>query len=263
MDPAEFSGTVTARRAAPDFVLERLNYRAGQVVPAHYHATPAIVLLSTGRCVLRSDLCCRRPLAPGAAVFHPAGELHSYRYDAACDSQMLAITLLPDSRDRLRAELDLEHPRFAHDPQLILHLRRRLEQPRTSTLSLESAIFELLAAVCGHEKDSPAPVALARARALLRDCFKEPPSLGEIARAAGLPPLQLARHFRRQFGFSPGVYVRRLRIQYACERLAASGIAVVDLAHELGFFDQSHFCHTFKNYVGIAPSDYRQKHRQR
>jgi AraC-like DNA-binding protein/quercetin dioxygenase-like cupin family protein len=259
-----FSGTVRDRHALPDFTLERLLYRAGQVVPAHYHAAPAIILLVSGHCILCNDLRRDLPCAQGVAIVHPAGELHSYRYQAGRDSQMLAITFPAQSRDRVRVSLDLERPRVTHDPEvarLSLRLRRRVEQPHTSALSLEATAFELIGQVCGTRQESSPTPSLARVRDLLHDHFKEPLSLAEIARTADLPPIQLARHFRRQFGYSLAAYVRKLRLAYARERLVTSSQPIVDLAQELGFFDQSHFCHVFGKHVGVSPAAYRQQHR--
>jgi AraC-like DNA-binding protein len=99
-------------------------------------------------------------------------------------------------------------------------------------------------------------------RDLLHDRFKEPLSLAEIARTADLSLIQLARHFRRRFGYSPAAYIRNLRLAYACERLAFSSVPIVDLAQELGFFDQSHFCHSFGKHFGVSPTAYRQQHRR-
>jgi AraC family transcriptional regulator len=262
---AGFSGTVRGRRALPGFTLERLLYRAGQVVPAHHHAAPAVILLASGYCMLCNDV--RRDLrcAPGAAIVHPAGELHSYRYEADCDSQMLAITFPAQSCDRFRAPLNLNLPRVTHDPEiapLTLRLRRRVEQPHTSALSLEAAVFELLGQLCGPSEEASATPSLARVRDLLHDRFKEPLSLAEIARTADLSLIQLARHFRRRFGHSPAAYIRNLRLAYACERLASSSVPIVDLAQELGFFDQSHFCHSFRKHFGLSPTAYRQQHRR-
>jgi len=260
-----FSGAVRGRRALPDFTLERLLYRAGQVVPAHYHAEPAIILLVGGHCTLCNDFRRDLPCAPGAAIVHPAGERHSYRYEADRESQMLAITLPTQSCERFRSPLDLERPRLTHDPEiapLIPRLRRRVEQPHTSALSLEATVFELLGHLCGTRKESFATPSLARVRDLLHSRFREPLLLTEIARIADLSPTQLARHFRSQFGCSPAAYIRKLRLAYARERLASSSLPIVDLAQELGFFDQSHFCHTFGKHFGVSPVAYRQQHQR-
>ena len=259
-----FSGTVRGRRALRDFVVERLLYRAGQVVPAHHHAVPAVILLVSGRCMLCNDIRRDLPCGPGAAIIHPAGELHSYRYEADRDSQMLAITFQARSCDRFGSSLDLVRPRVTDGPKiapLMVRLCRRVEQPRTSGLSLEAAVYELLDQLCGTREGSSAMPSLAGVRDLLHDVFKEPLSLTDIARIADLSPVQLGRHFRRQFGCTLAAYVRSLRLAYARERLASSSQPIVDLAQELGFVDQSHFCHVFKEQFGISPGAYRQQRR--
>ena len=116
--------------------------------------------------------------------------------------------------------------------------------------------------MCGIREESSATPSLARVRDLLHDRFKEPLSLAEIAYIAELSPIQLARHFRRQFGCSPSAYIRKLRLAYAREHLVSSSLPIVDLAQELGFFDQSHFCHVFGKHVGVSPAAYRQQHRR-
>jgi AraC family transcriptional regulator len=235
------------------------------VVPAHYHAEPAIILFVSGHCTVCNDFRRDLPCAPGAAIVHPAGEQHSYRYETNHDSPMLAITLPTQSCERFRSPLDLERPHLTRDPEiapLVLRLRRRAEQPHTSALFLEATVFELLGQLCGARKESSSTPSLARVRDLLHGRFRESLSLTEIARSADLSPIQLARHFRRQFGCSPAGYVRKLRLAYARERLALSSLPIVDLAQELGFFDQSHFCHAFGKHFGVSPIAYRQKHRR-
>lgn len=266
MSPAtSFSGTSKSRRAFRAFTVERLFYGAGQVIPAHHHAGPAVILLVDGHCTLSNDLHRGLPCAPGAMIVHPAGEWHSYRYQADGESQMLAITFPIQPCDRF-CTVDLNCPRVTDDPEiapLALRLRRRVEQPHTSALSIETTVFELLGLIGGDSHQSAATPSLTRVRDLLHNHFKEPLSVTDIARTAELSAIQLLRHFRRQFGTSLGAYVRNLRLTYACERLASSALPIVDLAQELGFFDQSHFCHAFRKRFGISPIVYRQQHRRR
>jgi AraC-like DNA-binding protein len=79
----------------------------------------------------------------------------------------------------------------------------------------------------------------------------------ELAERMSVPVRTLERAFRRCVGVSPKWVIRRARVQEAAVR-AASG-SVVDwsaLAHELGYFDQSHFIRDFKAQVGRTPADY-------
>lgn len=81
--------------------------------------------------------------------------------------------------------------------------------------------------------------------------------VSELAERMSVPVRTLERAYRRCVGVSPKWVIRRARVQEAAVR-AASG-SVVDwtaLAHELGYFDQSHFIRDFKAQVGRTPADY-------
>ena len=241
--------------------MERLDYRAAQVVCTHYHGVPSVIFLASGRCVMQNEARTSVHCDPGTAIVHPAGEMHSYSYGASRGSEMLAVTMPTDSTERFRSHVDLRRPRvtatvtLAH---LVQRLKHQMEYPRTSDLSMEGVVLELLGELLLERKEAPPRLPLHRVRALLHDRFKERLSLAEVARAADLSPLHLARRFRREYGVTPAGYVRRLQMEYACHRLGFSSVSIADLAQELGFFDQSHFCHAFKRHVGVTPSAYRQ-----
>ena len=82
------------------------------------------------------------------------------------------------------------------------------------------------------------------ARDLLRDRFSLSLTRSDIAAAVGVHPVQLARQFRRTFRCSAGEYVRRVRIDVACELLRTSK-PLSDIALGAGFSDQSHFSRVF------------------
>jgi AraC family transcriptional regulator len=69
--------------------------------------------------------------------------------------------------------------------------------------------------------------------------------------------VHLAREFRRAFGASVGEYVRRLRIDYACRELAATGRSVTEIAFDAGFSSHSHFTAAFRRVTGTTPTRYR------
>jgi AraC family transcriptional regulator, chemosensory pili system protein ChpD len=94
-----------------------------------------------------------------------------------------------------------------------------------------------------------------RMRALLEGSLVEPPTLVELAERLGLSRFALMRRFKSDFGITPHAFVLRLRVERARERLAR-GSDLRDLAHELGFADQSHFTRVFKSVVGMTPGAY-------
>jgi AraC family transcriptional regulator len=68
----------------------------------------------------------------------------------------------------------------------------------------------------------------------------------------------LARAFRKYFGYSIGEYVRRRRVLFACEHIAA-GEPLSQVAIDAGFANQPHLSRTFKAITGISPGEFRRE----
>jgi AraC family transcriptional regulator len=135
-----------------------------------------------------------------------------------------------------------------------------------SSLAIEGLALEMCAALSRQSGTSatrrPARW-LHHARELLRARFRENLSLADVADSVEVHPTHLARTFRQQFGCTIGMYVRRLRIQAACDYLSTSDLSLVEIAMSVGFADQSHLARTFKRMMGVSPSGYRANLRRR
>ena len=81
----------------------------------------------------------------------------------------------------------------------------------------------------------------------------------EMARAAGTSGRGLERAFDRDYGLSPRQYLRRLRMQTACQLLVSTRSTLAQVADRCGFADQSHFNRDFKRMTGMTPRAYRLK----
>jgi len=79
----------------------------------------------------------------------------------------------------------------------------------------------------------------------------------ELAKAAGMSVRGLERAFDRDYGLSPQQYLRRLRMQTACQLLVSSRLALAQVADRCGFADQSHFTRDFRGLTGMTPRAYR------
>lgn len=65
---------------------------------------------------------------------------------------------------------------------------------------------------------------------------------------------QLQRIFSKYIGVSPKWVIKRYRIQEAALRLEQDRtVQLVDLAAQLGYFDQAHFINDFKSVLGQSP----------
>jgi AraC-like DNA-binding protein len=98
--------------------------------------------------------------------------------------------------------------------------------------------------------------AVKRAKEYLQAHYADDVSLQELANVAYLSPYHLARVFRRTVGLPPHAYQTQLRLAQA-RTLLAQGFDVRYVAHETGFFDQSHFAQQFQRYFFVKPGSYR------
>lgn len=89
--------------------------------------------------------------------------------------------------------------------------------------------------------------------------YAEPMEVPELAKLAHLSVSQLQREFRRLFQMTPSEYILRVRLHMASRQLESSGKPVGQIALDCGFYDQSHFTHTFRRHTGLSPLEYRNR----
>jgi AraC family transcriptional regulator len=143
-----------------------------------------------------------------------------------------------------------------------LRIARELGAPDPFTpLSVEGLALELLATAARGPAEPRVERWLETARDVLHERFREPPSAQELAALVDVHPGHLARAFRARYGDSLGGYVRRLRLEWAAERLVRTDVSLARLAREAGFVDQSHLTRAFKRQFGLTPGRYRNAHR--
>jgi AraC-like DNA-binding protein len=78
----------------------------------------------------------------------------------------------------------------------------------------------------------------------------------ELAAQAGIGVRQFQREFSASFGASPKLFSRIVRFQNALDTKARSSTkSWTDVAHELGYYDQMHMVHDFKEFTGESPTE--------
>lgn len=231
---------------------------AGQCLSPHLHLQPYFSILIRGS---YRETC--GPSAwdctPGQVIFHSPCELHSDEFFDE-GGEVLNLEILPPFEEQLRDDgvrMDvrtlLHHPGFF---EMGLQLRRELLAPdMLSGLALEGLSMELAAWLlrgrfAQGERDRHW---INRVGATLREQFRTPPSLAELAQMVHVHPVHVARTFRKRFQCSVGEYVRMLRLDAACRQLAHTDRLIADIAAEAGFADQSHLSRALKKYKGVSP----------
>lgn len=84
------------------------------------------------------------------------------------------------------------------------------------------------------------------------------PNNAQLAELCGMSEAHFSREFRRAMGLPPHQYMMRKRLESAREKLLARELRIVDIAHEFGFNDSSHFTRSFYAQFGQTPAQYRQ-----
>lgn len=81
-------------------------------------------------------------------------------------------------------------------------------------------------------------------------------TLDELAALCALGRFQFLRQFKQTIGMTPHAWLLRLRLEHACGLLARGSKTIAEVAHGVGFYDQSHFNRAFRQAFGVAPSRY-------
>jgi AraC family transcriptional regulator len=205
-----------------------------------------------------------RNCSPSTFVFHPSREEHADRFHED-GGRLFRIEIEPGRLSSIREHTPLsEKPADFRGGRLALlatHLYQEFqEEDPAAALAMEGLILEIFAEATRSNAppgSAHPPSWLRQANDLLREKFSEPLSLSTIADAVAVHPVHLVRTFRRFYRSTIGEYLRRLRIEFAGQQLAATDTPIAAIAVASGFADQSHFTRTFKRLTGLTPAKYR------
>lgn len=258
-EPAKFQ---LQERHVAGFRLREGAYPAGFKLPMHSHEHASFYLVLHGTLTetySHKSFDCK----PSTMVFTPQDHAHSNHFHIS--ERTLILEMTPVALKRLR-----EHSVILRDPTvfrggLLGSLMRRLysefrNSDVVSPLVLEGLSLEIMSELSRNSMKGSvqkSPVWLKQARDLIHSRFSECLTLAGIAESVGVHPVHLASVFRKFYRCSVGEYVRRLRIESACEEIARSDTPLTQIALDAGFSDQSHFSKTFKHLMGMTPSHYR------
>ncbi len=107
----------------------------------------------------------------------------------------------------------------------------------------------------GKEDYSPMADAIRR----IQTRFDQPLKVRSLAEQAGLSEYQFEQRVRKIFHITPGQLIQKVRMEAAVRRLRDTADAVVVIAMDCGYSDQSAFTRQFRLTTGLSPSEYRRK----
>ncbi len=206
---------------------------------------------------------------PGDVSVFPADRAFSKRFEGY--KEFVCLTIDPgalihtvsDSPPDLRTEFHNRHN--VNDPQLKALLTAFLAEAEAGGPNGRMFLDALMTAFSVHYLTHYAETALswdsgpsleqrqiARAKEFIFAHLTENISLDQVANAAGMSKFHFSRRFKEKIGYTPHQYLLKSRTQKA-KSLLKKGRSIADVAHELGFNDQSHFGRIFLKNEGVSP----------
>ena len=263
LPPGEMYGeTVTSRRIG-GFILSERIYSPRYETPRHSHRWPLLCFVIDGTYTEtyggKTRLC-----SPSTLLFHPQDELHEEHFHDH-GGRSFIVEIEPEWLERIRERVSVAAGAGEFSGGALAGLGRSLYREfaspdDVSPLVVEGLMLEIVAKASRHAAKPAAsgvPRWLEQARELLCARFAERLTLDEMAAAVHVHPVHLAQTFHKHYGCTVGEYSRRLRIEFACHKLAITDTPLVDIALAAGFCDQSHFTRTFGRHMGLSPAEFR------
>ncbi|HSV44695.1 MAG TPA: AraC family transcriptional regulator [Ramlibacter sp.] len=93
--------------------------------------------------------------------------------------------------------------------------------------------------------------------AYIDERLTEPLTLAELAAVAQMSVRHFCRAFAGSVGCTPHQYLLRQRVERAKALIAAGQLPLAQIAHHVGFADQSQLTRTFRRFTGTTPSVHR------
>ncbi|QQS40436.1 MAG: helix-turn-helix domain-containing protein [Acidobacteriota bacterium] len=274
MNTAEYRRRLQERSDRPldagEFRLWEIFYPENLTMRRHSHDLPFFSFVLEGGYVERHGRRARERSA-GDFIVHTAQESHAVDF-RDCLTRIFQVDLSQgwiEQNDRLAPAFD-EPLEVRGGPLAWIATRLFREFERNdqfSALSIQGLILEMIAGVGRKQhksrRESPKPKWLGTVEEMLRERFAEKIPLEEIAAEAGVHPVHLSREFRKHNGQTIGEFIRMVRIDSACRKLAETELDLASIGTHAGFYDQSHFTSNFKRLTGVTPGEYREILRSR
>ena len=237
----------------------------------HYHLDFHVALVANGaqRQSFKGESLL---LTPGAIQLMPAGEVHDGTAAEAESYTLHTFRLTPSLLASVGQEVTgrhhfpsqatvvLEDRKLANE---LLRLHTCMTQPAKEPLMEEVQVLELFEALFARIRH-PAPQVnqgrlthqqLQRVRDFMEAHIADKLALEVLASLVGLDRFRFLKQFKSAVGMTPHAWLLRLRLETALNMIhQGADISMTDVAHTVGFFDQSHFTHAFRSAYGTTPA---------
>lgn len=128
------------------------------------------------------------------------------------------------------------------------------------SMKLMSLFYQLLSALSdeSQRKDN----IIAQSIAYMEENYSSPLLTNTLlAKKAKISEVYFRRLFIAKYGMTPKQYIIDIRIRLAKQLLSESDLSISQIAEQSGFSNVFQFCTSFKQKVGMTPTEYRNQNR--
>ena len=211
----------------------------------------------------------------GDIVIFPAGELFPrVRTDRQVPLLELFLphdTLINAVRETIPSQITLRSHFKLRDPliqQMGLALKAELETGNSdSKLYADSMATALAVHLMRHYgsrnpnikeyREGLPPHKLSQTLEYIDTNLDEDLTLTTLAKVVQISPHYFSSLFKQSTGLTPHQYVTKCRLEQAKILLRRSPFSIVEICHQVGFQNQSHFTRLFRQHFKITPKAYR------
>ncbi|MET0605350.1 MAG: AraC family transcriptional regulator, partial [Beijerinckiaceae bacterium] len=90
---------------------------------------------------------------------------------------------------------------------------------------------------------------------IYRRDMRHPPSLRQLASTLSINRNKLNEGFRELYGLTPYEYSRRVRLEWAHDRIQSSSMSISEICQAVGYASHSSFTRAYGDHFGYPPSD--------
>ena len=256
-----------ARSSEISHIEARRSCQENSCYRAHTHDTFSIGLIDSGTSSFAGMLAGRVRLEPGDVIVIPAHQVHAcnplegvWEYQMIHADQDWLATLPPPEASELFASISvLRDPALRESISATMSVIFADESSSALERTLGTLLGALSAVVPAHrvpgDGDAKMLATLAPAIERLRS-DETNPRISDLATLVGMDRYQFIREMKRATGLSPVAWRQNARVLRARHMLRTDQ-SIADIAHTLGFADQSHFHRIFRAHVAASPGAYR------
>jgi AraC family transcriptional regulator len=265
IDPVSLGSDRTRSMSTNAGLLTECWFAPNAVLEPHRHARSIFAVMLEGS--FEAALWHRRlECTPSTVWTEPAEERHA-NYIGRRGARVLVVQPDPQGMAFFEPFADLTKTGAVQRNPFIAADARRISAEfdladSHSGVAVESLVLLMMASAartvpCAPHSPRP-PRWLARAREVVHAKFLTGFRLDEIAAETGVHPSSLAHEFRRYFHTTMGQYARRLRLQWAVDRIQSTDEPLAQIALAAGYSDQPHLTRHCRRMLGVSPSQLRQ-----